>query len=460
MPPFGPFEHIQQMVGSMSVPELTQLARNPTGSDPNIQFAAVSEIQRRNAMRAPPTAPGGPQPSVIEKMAMEAMTPPPTAPTPGDPIRSGLMAMAAQQQQGPGGPAPQGMSKGGPVRYDVGGAVRGSAGSIMNNMQGIMGALGPHFDTTAMTPEEVQSLIGQFYGNGDYLNEDPQFKDEEVDARRDRNQSLWLALARAGFGMAQTGNIGQGAIMGLDAANSAMSDYRDERRSTRDRRSRNRQARGAREDRMAGQGLEVLLADRNRAEQADQNLLSSASGIASAGAQIDSANARDRSRLREIADALWEENQGTVVDDPNYRFPDGSVGPNRRLYTRQDAMHDAITMAGGRGGLGGRSPDDLSERLRAALFMAHRVNGGNQAQQRRARQIIEAILNGEVGNANTSTQGGGGTTARGNAAPSEGGYNAGNVRGLDSYRQERFVPEPNTPYTYDENGNRVNSPRM
>lgn len=458
MPPFGPFEHIQQMVGSMSVPELTQLARNPTGSDPNIQFAAVSEIQRRNAMRAPPTAPGGPQPSVIEKMAMEAMTPPPTAPTPGDPIRSGLMAMAAQQQQGPGGPAPQGMSKGGPVRYDVGGAVRGSAGSIMNNMQGIMGALGPHFDTTAMTPEEVQSLIGQFYGNGDYLNEDPQFKDEEVDARRDRNQSLWLALARAGFGMAQTGNIGQGAIMGLDAANSAMSDYRDERRSTRDRRSRNRQARGAREDRMAGQGLEVLLADRNRAEQADQNLLSSASGIASAGAQIDSANARDRSQLREIADALWEENQGTVVDDPNYRFQDGSVGPNRRLYTRQDAMHDALTMVGR--GSGGRSPDDLNERLRAALFMADPVNGATPAQQAQARQMVEAILNGEIGNVNTSTQGGGGgTTARGNAAPSEGGYNTGNVRNLDAYREQRFVPEPNVPYTYDERGRRVSSPR-
>jgi len=450
MPPFGPFEHIQQMVGSMSVPELTQLARNPTGSDPNIQFAAVSEIQRRNAMRAPPTAPGGPQPSVIEKMAMEAMTPPPTAPTPGDPIRSGLMAMAAQQQQGPGGPAPQGMAEGG--------AVRGSAGSIMNNMQGIMGALAPHFDTTAMTPEEVQSLIGQFYGNGDYLNEDPQFKDEEVDARRDRNQSLWLALARAGFGMAQTGNIGQGAIMGLDAANSAMSDYRDERRSTRDRRSRNRQARGAREDRMAGQGLEVLLADRNRAEQADQNLLSSASGIASAGAQIDSANARDRSQLREIADALWEENQGTVVDDPNYRFQDGSVGPNRRLYTRQDAMHDALTMVGR--GSGGRSPDDLNERLRAALFMADPVNGATPAQQAQARQMVEAILNGEIGNVNTSTQGGGGgTTARGNAAPSEGGYNTGNVRNLDAYREQRFVPEPNVPYTYDERGRRVSSPR-
>ena len=53
--------------------------------------------------------------------------------------------------------------------------------------------------------------------------------------------------ARAGFGMAQTGNTGQGSNHGPDVANSAMSDYRDERRSTRDRRSRNRQARGARE---------------------------------------------------------------------------------------------------------------------------------------------------------------------------------------------------------------------
>lgn len=451
MPPFGPFEHIQQMVGSMSVPELTQLARNPTGSDPNIQFAAVSEIQRRNAMRAPPTAPGGPQPSVIEKMAMEAMTPPPTAPTPGDPIRSGLMAMAAQQQQGHGGPAPQGMAEGG--------AVRGSAGSIMNNMQGIMGALAPHFDTTAMTPEEAQSLIGQFYGNGDYLNEDPQFKDEEVDARRDRNQSLWLALARAGFGMAQTGNIGQGAIMGLDAANSAMSDYRDERRSTRDRRSRNRQARGAREDRMAGQGLEALLADRNRAEQADQNLLSSASGIASAGAQIDSANARDRSQLREIADALWEENQGTTVDDPNYRFPDGSVGPNRRLYTRQDAMHDALTMVGGRGFGRGSVPDDASELTRLATQLSNLVTQGQGNSPAYHDMVNLYNSTAQRARSNGLQVPNWGGSAQGNRAPSEGGYNTGNVRNLDAYREQRFVPEPNVPYNYDERGRRVTSPR-
>lgn len=53
---FGPFENVQRMVSKLSIPELTQLAKNPTGDDPNVQFAAVSEIQRRNAMKAPPNA--------------------------------------------------------------------------------------------------------------------------------------------------------------------------------------------------------------------------------------------------------------------------------------------------------------------------------------------------------------------------------------------------------------------
>lgn len=449
---FGPFENVQRMVGKLSIPELTQLAKNPTGSDPNVQFAAVSEIQRRNAAKAPPNGPGGPEPSVIDKMAMEAMSPASQpGPVPGDPIASGVAAMM-QQQAGPSGP-PQGMSKGGPVHYDKGGGVRGTAGSIINNMQGISAQLAPNFDTTAMTPEEVQALMAQFYGNGDYLNEDSQFKDDEVAARRDRNTNLWLALAQAGFGMASTGNFGQGALMGMEQARGALNNYREDRNGIRDRRSRNRQARGAREDRMAGQGLEALLTDRNRAEQAQQSLLSAASGIASAGAQIDSANARDNNMglsLDAIADALYEENKNQTVQDRDERG-----GLRIRQYSRADARRDAtLMMATGRAGRGrGSAPDDLNERLRAALFMADPANMASEEQQAQGRAIVQQILNGELGNANTSTRGG--PSPQGAAAPSEGTFNRGNVRGLDSYQGQRFVPEPNTPYTYDAQGNRV-----
>lgn len=441
---FGPFENVQRMVSKLSIPELTQLAKNPTGQDPNVQFAAVSEIQRRNAARVPANGPGGPQPTVIDQMAMEAMSPASQpGPVPGDPIASGVAAMMQQQQAAPA--APQGMAEGG--------RVRGTAGNIINNMQGISAQLAPNFDTTAMTPEEVQALMAQFYGNGDYLNEDSQFKDDEVAARRDRNTNLWLALAQAGFGMASTGNFGQGALMGMEQARGALNNYREDRSNIRDRRSRNRQARGAREDRMAGQGLEALLTDRNRAEQANQNLLSAASGIASAGAQIDSANARDNNMglsLDAIADALYEENKNQTVQDRDERG-----GFRIRQYSRADARRDAtLMMATGRAGRGrGSAPDDLNERLRAGLFMADPMNNASEEQQAQGRAVVQQILNGELGNANTSTRGG--PSPQGAAAPSEGTFNRGNVRGLDSYQGQRFVPEPNTPYTYDAQGNRV-----
>jgi hypothetical protein len=438
---FGPFENTERMVSKLSIPELTQLAKNPTGSDPNVQFAAVSEIQRRNAAKAPPNGPGGPQPTVIDQMAMEAMTPASRpGPVPGDPIASGVAAMMQQQQAG--GP-PQGMVKGG--------RVRGTAGSIINNMQGISAQLAPSYDTTAMTPEEVQALMGQFYGDGDYLNEDSQFKDDEVAARRDRNTNLWLALAQAGFGMASTGSLGQGALMGLEQARGALNNYREDRSGIRDRRSRNRQARGAREDRMAGQGLEALLNDRNRAEQAQQSLLSASSGIASAGAQIDSANARDDNgglNLSAIADALYEENKDQTVQDRNERG-----GFRIRQYSRADARRDAtLMMATGRSRGRGSVPDDASELTRIATSLADpMMDQSNPAYGELVRLYNATAARARSNGMNAPDWG----SAQGNAAPAEGAFNRNNVRGLDSYQGGRFVPEPNTPYTYDAQGNRV-----
>jgi hypothetical protein len=414
---FGPFENVQRMVSKLSIPELTQLAKNPTGDDPNVQFAAISEIQRRNSMKAPPNGPGGPQPSVIDKMAMEAMMPQAPTPVPGDPIRSGVMAMMQQQQAGPGGP-PQGMAGGGQVR--------GSAGNILNNMGVITDALSPHFDTSAMTPEEAQALVSQFYGSGDYLNEEGDFKNDEAQALRDRNTNLWLALAQAGFGMASTGNFGQGALMGMEQARGALDRYRDDRSNVRDRRSRNRQARGARSDRMAGAGLDALLQDRNRAERAEQSLLSASSGIASAGAQIDSANQRDRSQLQEIADALYAENRNEWAIAPPAR--------NARLYSREDAMRDALMYAG-RGGAGGRTADDLNERLRGALAMQDPANGYSAEQQELGRRIVEEITTGMIGNSNSTTRGG---DARGTQSAADGRrWTPDNVRGFEEFRRSR-----------------------
>ena len=76
--------------------------------------------------------------------------------TPG-PSAPGLI-QAPQGNSRPMGSRSAQASKVAQSSHDVEGPSAGSAGSIMNNMQGIMGAR-PAFSTPAMTPEEAQSPI-------------------------------------------------------------------------------------------------------------------------------------------------------------------------------------------------------------------------------------------------------------------------------------------------------------
>lgn len=410
---FGGIQNTERMIGTMSVPELVKLAQNPTSGDPTVQYAAISEIEKRKKMQAPPQGPVS-QPTVIEKMGMEAMQPPQQGPVPGDPRAAGVAALVAQ-----GSPPPQRMAGGGP---------------IMNRLQPTMDQLSPYFDTTARTPEEIQALMQQFYGDGSYLDElIPGMKEDEERARTSRNSDLWLALAQAGFGMASTGSIGEGALMGLEQARGALGNYNERMDNVQGRRERVGLARGQRGDMMAGQGLEALLASENQAADAQQDLVTTSAGIAEAGAQIEAMNARDRSQLEQIADALYAENAGEVrwerYDAPG--TPEG-FGLRQVEYTRENATMDALMMMSGT--RGGRGPDDLNERLRAALFAADPQNNRDPASREEAMAIINGILHGEIGNAGSTTRGG--DSASGATAPAEGGYDPAAQAAYRARRQQ------------------------
>jgi hypothetical protein len=417
---FGPAGNIDRMIGTMSVPELVQLARNPSGGDPNIQYAAISEIEKRN--RAKP-APQGQvnQPTVIENMALQAMTPSPQTPAPGDPISSGVAALMAQRGQG--GP---------PKRMNRGGA-------IATDMTGIIEQLRPLYgdQVDAMTPEEARELVGQFYGDNSYYDElIPGIKEDEAEATTSRNRDLWLALAQAGFGMASTGNIGQGALMGLEQARGAFDNYREGRRDARGRRDRLTIARGQRADQQAGMGLEALLGSQRDASAAERDLIGTSAGIAEAGAQIEAQRSSGGSQLERIADMLLQENADEVVEE-QYTFNSNNgpqVGMRRRPYNRNDAMRDALMMVGGSGS--GRGADDLNERTRAALAIADQFSGASDEQREAANQFLQGVMSGEIGNVNTTTRGGrGGDTATGASAPSESSYIP---QGQEEYRAQRL----------------------
>lgn len=421
---FGGIAHTEDMLTKMSTPELVQLAKNPTVGNPTVQYAALSEIENRKKMRTPPQAPVN-QPTVLQKMAMEAMAPPAPTPVPGDPVGQGIAALAQQQQ------APQRMAGG------------GVTGRIASNAVGLMDQLSPYFDTEAMTPDEARAQVADFYGTGQYLDDLlPGIKEDEERARNDRRMAMWLALARAGFGMSSTGNIGQGATMGLDAAGEAMSDYNEALSGARSRRDRVSLARGERQDRMSGLGLEALMNDRREASSNREQLLASSLGIAETGAQIEASNARDQSQLQEIANMLYAENEGEMVQDGTVTrtTPGGQTHeiPFSRPYSREDAYRDALMMVGGgRGGLGGRTADDLNERLASARQILDPANRRYYTEEQRqaAADTLSGIMSGEVGNYNTTT-GNGRQSAQGNRAPVEGRIRPSPSQ-IEEYRNSR-----------------------
>lgn len=435
---FGPSPNVERMIGTMSVQELVQLAQNPTAGDANVQYAAISEIERRKKMQAPPQQSVN-QPTVIQKMAMEAMEPRQQAPVPGDPIAQGVASMMMQQQSG----RP-------PQRMADGGQVSGTSRRIVEDMSGIMEMLGPNYNTTARTPEEIMALQRQFYGDGDYMESlIPGIKDDEERARSDRRSNMWLALARAGFGMASTGSIGEGAMLGLNDAQEALGTYNEAMSDARGRRERIGLARGQRGDQLASSGLDMLLDSERSAAGASQDLLSTSSGIASAGAQIESANARsaaDQSQVERLADILYEENRGRVEWE-QYDAPgaEGGIGMRQREYSRSDAMRDALVMVGGRGGSG---PDDLNEQLRSALFLADPMNQADAETQARARQVVDEIMSGERGNVGSTTEGGGGV------APAE----RSSMRRPDNAQVEEYARTRRATQVGEHNGQRVITP--
>ncbi len=425
---FGP--EAGAMLQKMSVPELVKIAQNPTGADPNIQYAALSEIERRKQMKPASQAPVN-EPTVIQRMAMEAMTPQQQAPTPGDPVAQGVAALMAQQQQGR---PPQRMRAGGRIAAD---------------MSGIMETLSPYFDTTAMTPEEARGMVSQFYGNNSYLDDLlPGMKEDEERARTSRNRDLWMALAEAGFGMASTGSIGEGALRGMDQAQEVLSGYDEDLDGVRDRRERVGIARGQREDQLSGAGLEALMESQRLARGAREELISTSAGIAETGAQIESANARDNSMLERLADMLYQENQEEVVWE-RYSAPGTpeGFGMRQRHYSRADALRDAMTMSSG--GSGGRPPDDASELTRLATQLANPMLTRDPAARSELVRLYNSVAerarsNGmDVPNWDSAAQaaqsGGGGPAAYDPASAQE-------------YRASRFVPQADRPYYMDENG--------
>lgn len=413
---FGDINNVQRMLGTMSVPELVKIAQNPSPGDPTVQYAAISEIEKRKQMQPPPQAPVS-QPTVIEKMGMEAMTPPQQAPVPGDPRAAGVAALVQQ-----GAPPPRRMAGG---------------GGIVRDMGGIMEKLSPYYDTESMTPEEARAMVAGFYGEPSYLDELlPGMKADEERARTGRNTDLWLALAQAGFGMASTGNIGEGAMMGLEQARGALNNYNDRLDNVRGRRERVGLARGQRQDQLSGAGLEALLESQRAARGAQQDLVSTSAGIAETGAQIEASRARDNSQLERLADMLYAENEDEVVWE-RYDAPgtEHGFGMRQRRYSRGDAMRDALLMTTS----GRSSPDDLSERGTNARFLLDNRQLLNQLPPEARQQLLDTvsgIATGEIGNRGTSTTGQS-QSSSGATAPSEAGFVSPSPEQIAAYQANR-----------------------
>jgi hypothetical protein len=220
-----------------SVPDqaLVGYVQNPTGQVPT--YLALTELQRRKEMREQYQK-EAPQKSVAESLIEENM--------PQPAMQQGIASVAPQQAPQPQAPmpqAPQGMAGGGMVSFGDGGVASLDTGDMYNEENfatgGIvafakggtppdldkpddLGVVMPYVPTWDDIKMEQENAYQQYGVDPEfYAKQARKLQEERDELKGDKTQAGWMALARAGLGMAAgtspfaLKNISEGAIQGV-----------------------------------------------------------------------------------------------------------------------------------------------------------------------------------------------------------------------------------------------------